>query len=72
MNQKLRPVGKSLLVWSENERSFLDLLLDEGGIDATLLHHDHAVQDRVQAQPMLQWKAQNVREYRGDRSTLPP
>jgi predicted nucleotidyltransferase component of viral defense system len=65
MSDRLRPVKDSLLAWSENERGFLDLLLDEGEIDATLLTNDRDLRDRVMAQPMLRWKAQNVREHRG-------
>jgi hypothetical protein len=64
MRDRLRTAKDSLLTWSASERGFLDLLLDEGVIDATLLHSDRTVQGRVLAQPMLRWKAQNVREHR--------
>ena len=64
MSDKLRTAKRSLLAWSENERGFLDLLLDEGEIDATLLTKNRELRDRVMAQPMLRWKAQNVREHR--------
>jgi len=56
-----------LLAWSTAERSFLDLLHDQGRIDATLLHSDPEMQRRIASQPMLQWKAQNVRQFRGER-----
>ncbi|MEE8117792.1 MAG: nucleotidyl transferase AbiEii/AbiGii toxin family protein [Gemmatimonadales bacterium] len=62
---KLRPVRETLLAWSEGERRFLDRLLDEGEIEPEHLDPDRAVQDRVRMQPMLQWKARNVREHRG-------
>ena len=54
-----------LLPFTDDERAFLDLLLDAGKIDATLLTTDPALQERIQAQPMLRWKAQNVRTYKG-------
>ena len=62
---KLSPFWESLLLWSRNEHRFLDRLLDNGEIDPTLVHADLAVQQRVLAQPMLLWKARNVREYMG-------
>ena len=54
-----------LLPLNDTERAFLDLLLDKGKIDATLLTTDTALQERIQAQPLLAWKAQNVRSYKG-------
>ena len=54
-----------VLPFNEAELAFLDLLLDEGKIDATILTSDADLQQRIQAQPWLEWKAQNVREYRG-------
>lgn len=53
-----------LLVWSDGERRFLDRLLDDGQIEAEALDGDPDVQARIRAQPMLIWKAQNVREHR--------
>ena len=55
----------TLLPLNVAERNFLDLLLEKGRIDATLLTSDAALQRRIQAQPMLEWKAQNVRGHRG-------
>ena len=54
-----------LLPLNDAERAFLDLLLDEGKINATLLTHDERLQERIQAQPQLEWKAQNVRRHKG-------
>ena len=54
-----------LLPFNDAERAFLDLLLDKGKIDATLLTPDEMFQERIQAQPLLEWKAQNVRLHRG-------
>ncbi len=53
-----------LLPFSDAEHAFLDLLLDEGIIDATLLTPDETLQERIRAQPLLAWKAQNVRRHR--------
>ena len=54
-----------LLPFTEDERAFLDLLLGAGEIDAKLLTTDPALQERIQAQPLLHWKARNVRNYKG-------
>ena len=55
----------ALLPFNEAERAFLDRLLDHGEIDGALLTPDAALQRRIDAQPWLEWKAQNVRQYRG-------
>ena len=60
-----RRVLTELLPFSGEERSFLDLLLDAGEIDANLLTTDEALRDRIQGQPLLKWKAQNVRRHKG-------
>ncbi|MBX3356341.1 MAG: nucleotidyl transferase AbiEii/AbiGii toxin family protein [Phycisphaeraceae bacterium] len=57
-------VSARLLNWTTAEREFLDLLHDQGRIDAALLHPDPEMQSRIALQPMLQWKAQNVRQHR--------
>ncbi len=54
-----------VLPFTDAERQFLDLLLDKGEIDATILTADTALQNRIQGQPLLQWKALNVRKHRG-------
>ena len=45
--------------------AFLELLLDEGEIDATILTSDADLQQRIQSHPNLEWKARNVREHKG-------
>jgi predicted nucleotidyltransferase component of viral defense system len=67
MADTLTPALATLLSWSATERLFLDRLLDEGEIDAAVLDGDAVVQERIRAQPMLQWKAQNAREFREGR-----
>ena len=61
---KCRQALQGLLPFNDAERAFLDLLLNEGEIDATLLTPDEMLQERIQAQPLLEWKAQNVRRHK--------
>jgi predicted nucleotidyltransferase component of viral defense system len=46
------------------EREFLDRLLDEGDIVPDLLTSDQDLKQRIAKQPMLEWKAENVRQYK--------
>ena len=55
----------ALLPFDERERAFLDRLLDHGEIDGALLTTDEELQQRIDAQPWLEWKAQNVRRHQG-------
>ncbi len=55
----------TLLPFDEGERAFLDRLLDDGEIDGALLTTDEGLRQRINAQPWLEWKAQNVRRHRG-------
>ena len=55
----------ALLPFTDAERAFLDLLLDKGEIDATILTSDASLQERIQVQPLLEWKALNVRGHKG-------
>ena len=58
--------GLSAVVpFSDAEREFLDLLLDRGEIDSTILTSDTTLQKRIQGQPLLEWKAINVRRHKG-------
>jgi hypothetical protein len=57
-------VFDELLDWSNAEMRFLDRLHEDGDIDAEVLHADPDVQERIRQQPMLRWKAKNVRAYR--------
>ena len=60
-----REALSALLPLNESESAFLDLLLDGGEIDATILTGDAELQERIQGQPMLEWKALNVRRHKG-------
>ena len=54
-----------VLPFTDSERAFLDLLLDRGMIDPTLLTSDESLQRRIRRQPLLEWKALNVRQHKG-------
>lgn len=54
-----------VLPFTDTELAFLDLLLDRGEIDSTLLTGDASLQKRIQEQPLLEWKALNVQKHKG-------
>jgi hypothetical protein len=54
-----------VLPFTESERAFLDLLLDRGVVDSKILTADASLQRRIQGQPLLEWKALNVRRHKG-------
>jgi len=55
----------AVLPFTDSEQAFLDLLLDRGEIDPTLLTADTSLQYRIRSQPLLEWKALNVRRHKG-------
>jgi predicted nucleotidyltransferase component of viral defense system len=55
----------AVLPFTDSEWAFLDLLLDRGVIDSTTLTADVTLQQRIQGQPLLEWKALNVRLHKG-------
>lgn len=57
----------AVLPFSENEMRFLDLLLDEGVVEPRLLSDDPAMRSRIENNPMIRWKAENVIRYKGGR-----
>ena len=65
MIEDCRESLSALLPFDEEERVFLDRLLDLGEIDGALLTMDEELQRRIDAQPWLEWKAQNVRQHQG-------
>ena len=56
---------KAVLPFNAPELEFLDLLLEKGEIDASILTREKALQERIQSQPLLQWKALNVKRHKG-------
>lgn len=63
--EECRKALSVVLPFNDAEQEFLNLLLDKGEIDATLLTKDIALQNRIQQQPLLAWKALNVRQHKG-------
>ncbi len=53
---------ETVLPLNDPEREFLDLV--GKGIDASALTPDKALQKRIQSQPLLQWKALNVKRQK--------
>jgi predicted nucleotidyltransferase component of viral defense system len=53
-----------VLPFTDREFEFLDLLLDKGQIDGTILTSDLMLQNRIERQPQLKWKGLNVRQYK--------
>lgn len=64
LNEVCTAAIERLLAWTEREREFIDRLSDDGDIVPELMTDDPATQELVRQQPQLQWKAQNVREFR--------
>jgi len=63
--EECRQALSAVLPFNDRELEFLDLLLDKGQIDATILTADVMLQDCIQRQPLLEWKALNVRQHKG-------
>jgi predicted nucleotidyltransferase component of viral defense system len=55
---------RAVLPFSSAEQKFLDLLLEKGKINPMLLTSDTKLQNRIQQQPLLEWKALNVRQHK--------
>ena len=54
-----------VLPFTDSETEFLNVLLDKGQIVPSLLTSDKDLQNRISRHPLLEWKALNVREYKG-------
>ncbi len=54
----------TLLPFNVQEREFLDRLLDHGEVKPDLLTGDGDLADRIRRHPGLEWKAQNVRQFK--------
>jgi len=65
LQEECRQMLSVVLPFTEVEQAFLDLLLDRGEIDSTILTADATLQKRIQSQPLLEWKAINVRKHKG-------
>jgi predicted nucleotidyltransferase component of viral defense system len=55
----------AVLPLSADEIAFLDRILDHGEIQPELLTTDDEIAGRIRTHPLLQWKAVNVRQHKG-------
>lgn len=55
----------AVLPFTKPESAFLDRILDDGEIDPSLLTTDRDLAERITSQPLLEWKALNVRQHKG-------
>ncbi|MBI4209825.1 MAG: nucleotidyl transferase AbiEii/AbiGii toxin family protein [Deltaproteobacteria bacterium] len=53
-----------ILNFKEQERNYLDLLLDQGDYQPEHLFPEKQLLERVRKHPVLLWKAKNVREFK--------
>ncbi len=63
--EERRDALHSMLPFTASEKEFLDKLLDYGEIVPSLLSDDEGLAARIRHHPGLEWKALNVREFRG-------
>ncbi len=56
---------KTLLPLNAAELAFLDRLLEHGEVEPALLTSNAELQRRIRSQPLLDWKAQHIRRFRG-------
>jgi predicted nucleotidyltransferase component of viral defense system len=64
ITEKVREEISIVLPFVENEREFLNRLLDHGEVDGALLTSNQAIIECIQKHPLLQWKALNVEKYK--------
>jgi hypothetical protein len=65
VNAACLTAAETLLAWNPREREFLDRLIDRGEIAADVLVDEVGRQALIRGQPLLQWKALNVRNFKG-------
>jgi hypothetical protein len=63
--EETRAMLTAVLPLRERELAFLESLLGDGIVDASLLTDEPVLRERIQAQPGLHWKALNVRKMLG-------
>lgn len=63
--QETRDLLGKVLPLEENEVAFLDRLNSAGEIAPDILTDDTSLQERIQANPGLKWKALNVKKHHG-------
>lgn len=65
LNETCVAAARQLVEWGNTERRFLDRLCDDGAIEPEHLTEDVAEQELIRRQPSLEWKALNVRRFKG-------
>jgi len=60
-----KKIMSAILPFRSNEQEFLDLLLDQGQIEPSLLTSNLETQDKIRHHPGLLWKAQHVKKFKG-------
>jgi len=60
-----RQAMSSILPFSDDERAFLDALLDHGEVRPALLTPEEGLGELISIHPALAWKALNVRQHMG-------
>jgi predicted nucleotidyltransferase component of viral defense system len=63
--EECRQALSVVLPFNAGEHEFLDRLLDRGDIAPDLLTDDQDLAQRIAKHPMLEWKAENVRQHKG-------
>lgn len=63
--EECRTALSALIPFNDTENRFLDLLLECGEVVPDLLTKDVGLQERIRAQPLLEWKVLNVRRHLG-------
>jgi len=62
MVEAVEPLVREVLDWDEDERAYMDALLDKGEVRADLLFPDMPdLARKWQNYPAIEWKAKNVR-----------
>lgn len=67
--EETRQALSLVLPFTGKEQEFLDRVLDHGEIEPSLITPDKDMMARIRAHPGLQWKALNVREFKGSKNT---
>ena len=63
--EKCQQALSVVLPFNDRELEFLNLLIDKGQIDSSILTTDEILKKHIQRQPLLEWKALNVRKHKG-------
>jgi len=63
--EECRQAISIVLPFTEGEREFLDRILERGEIEPSLITIDEEMANKIRNHPGLQWKALNVREFKG-------